>query len=237
MSHIPKIIHQTYKTEDIPDHWRTSQESWKAMHPDWEYRFWTDCQLRNFIFQEFPAFLPVYDSYSYHIQRVDAARYFILYRYGGLYADLDIICLRPFDQILNDRAIIPKTEPLGYSNDLMLAPPGHPLFKSCIENLSKNKRKYENRCYIPRHLMVLLTTGPLFITQRYNALKETDSVYILPYSLYNNETGEPLVRHIKGDSWHKIDSQIFGWIADHTLLVFSLLILILLTLMIGVSRL
>ena len=42
--------------------------------------------------KEYSSFLPVYESYPYNIQRVDAARYFILYHFGGVYLDLDIGC-------------------------------------------------------------------------------------------------------------------------------------------------
>jgi hypothetical protein len=36
---IPRIIHQTYKTEEIPEHWRKGQQAVKELHPatDWEY--------------------------------------------------------------------------------------------------------------------------------------------------------------------------------------------------------
>jgi hypothetical protein len=34
---IPKIIHQTYKTEEIPEHWMAGQQAVKELHPDWEY--------------------------------------------------------------------------------------------------------------------------------------------------------------------------------------------------------
>lgn len=34
---IPKIIHQTYKNETIPEVWREAQQSCKDLHPDYEY--------------------------------------------------------------------------------------------------------------------------------------------------------------------------------------------------------
>jgi hypothetical protein len=34
---IPKIIHQTYITEKVPDHWQASQQAVKDLHPDYEY--------------------------------------------------------------------------------------------------------------------------------------------------------------------------------------------------------
>lgn len=35
---IPKIIHQTYKTENIPEIWREPQRSCIELHPDYEYK-------------------------------------------------------------------------------------------------------------------------------------------------------------------------------------------------------
>lgn len=34
---IPKIIHQTYKNETIPERWLEAQASCKALHTDYEY--------------------------------------------------------------------------------------------------------------------------------------------------------------------------------------------------------
>jgi len=34
---IPKIIHQTYKNETIPEVWRDAQQSCIDLHPDYEY--------------------------------------------------------------------------------------------------------------------------------------------------------------------------------------------------------
>jgi hypothetical protein len=34
---IPKIIHQTFRDEDIPKHWIPAQQAVKDFHPDYEY--------------------------------------------------------------------------------------------------------------------------------------------------------------------------------------------------------
>ena len=36
--HIPRIIHQSWKTADVPSGFQPWQESWKRNHPGWEYR-------------------------------------------------------------------------------------------------------------------------------------------------------------------------------------------------------
>lgn len=35
---IPKIIHQTYINESLPEHWKGPQKSCLDLHPDYEYR-------------------------------------------------------------------------------------------------------------------------------------------------------------------------------------------------------
>lgn len=109
---IPKIIHQTYKTEDIPEIWREPQRSCLELHPDYEYKvgsipllgaktmkltgcapqLWTDEKAREFIAKEYPWFLETFDNYPYPIQRADSIRYFVLSHYGGVYLDLDDVC-------------------------------------------------------------------------------------------------------------------------------------------------
>ena len=50
---------------------------------NWTTILWTDQSIRAFLEKHYHWFLPAYDSYPYNIQRVDAARYFILYHFGG----------------------------------------------------------------------------------------------------------------------------------------------------------
>lgn len=58
----------------------------------------TDADNRAFIAREFPEYLGLYDGYDTHIKRVDAVRYFLLYRYGGvrLHGPRHDVPLRPF---------------------------------------------------------------------------------------------------------------------------------------------
>ena len=50
----------------------------------------SDEELRAFISRDFSWLLPIFDAYPYDVQRWDAARYALLYKYGGVYADLDL---------------------------------------------------------------------------------------------------------------------------------------------------
>ena len=91
---VPRILHQSWKTSDIPDAWRNAQQSCKIIHQGagYEYRLWTDVDAEGLIAANYSWFLSTYKSYPHDIQRADAARYFILHNHGGIYLDLDIYC-------------------------------------------------------------------------------------------------------------------------------------------------
>ncbi len=80
---VPKIIHQLWKDETIPERYRALSESWRKHHPGWEYRLWTDSDIRRFVASEYPSFLPIFDAYKKPICRADAGRYLILRSLGG----------------------------------------------------------------------------------------------------------------------------------------------------------
>lgn len=75
-------------------------KTWRSNNPDYEYVLWDDADNRRFVVENFRWFLPTYDSYDKEIKRADAIRYMFLYVYGGIYADLDFECLKPFDSLL-----------------------------------------------------------------------------------------------------------------------------------------
>lgn len=100
-SAIPKIIFQTWKTHDLPKQFAYWSGTWKKYNPDYKYVLWDDKENREFVVKYFDWFLETYDSYDAGIKRADAIRYMFLYRHGGIYADLDFECLKPFDELLD----------------------------------------------------------------------------------------------------------------------------------------
>jgi mannosyltransferase OCH1-like enzyme len=75
---IPRIIHQTWKTREVPKQFLFFQKTWQTHHPEWEYRFWTDEDSRELVAHHYPAFLGTYDAYRDPICRVDAFRYLVV---------------------------------------------------------------------------------------------------------------------------------------------------------------
>lgn len=170
---IPRIIHQTWKSRDVPAQWAAWATSWAAHNPDWEYRLWTDEDCRALVAARYPDLLPVYDAYPYAILRADAARVAILHAFGGVYADLDVECLRPLDPLVDGRRCVAGWEPdeqaegLGaprvLCNAVLAAEPGHPFLASLLEAYAADDRP------ILGHRDVLLATGPLRLTELLDA--------------------------------------------------------------------
>ena len=119
---IPKTIFQTWKSKTVlPDNMKYWQSTWTKYNENYNYVLWDDDDNRKFIKEHYPWFLKMYDMYNVNIKRVDAIRYFYLYHYGGIYADLDFECLKNFDDLIektNNDIILGKMVEIDHnSND------------------------------------------------------------------------------------------------------------------------
>lgn len=172
---IPKIVHQTYKSATLPPRLEVYHNSWKHYLPDWEHRMWLDEDNRNLVKEHYPWFLETYDSYDQNIKRVDAARLFMLHRFGGVYADTDIEAVQdplPLFQGKSElmffaqstitcghtaKVIMPQNkETVGViPNALMASVPGHPFWIFYAMKLVAARKEQ----------LVMWATGPSRLTE------------------------------------------------------------------------
>ena len=160
---IPKTIHQTYKTFDsVPMRWKNGINLWQKYHPDWEYKFWSDDDLNNFMAEHYSWFIPFYYLYPNHIQRVDVSRYFILYHYGGVYADLDISPKQNIEPLLSNNIenFLVETPNLGTTNSLFGAVKHSKFLFFVINNLAEYQGTGYYQAFLPNHAKILMSTGP-----------------------------------------------------------------------------
>ncbi len=100
----PRLLHQSWRYTDLPDSLAEWRRTWAEQNPRFTMWLWTDADNERFIAQHYPWFLRYYRQYDKTIKRADAVRPFYLYHYGGVYADLDFACIRPFDALLRRHA-------------------------------------------------------------------------------------------------------------------------------------
>lgn len=123
---IPKKIHQIWLGGEVPKQFVSLMQTWKTLHPDWEYRLWTDKDLDDFPFINRAAF----DRALNLGTKADILRYDILYVFGGVYVDVDFECVRPLDALVHAHYFFAGIEGFDWlSNAIIGACPGLSLFK------------------------------------------------------------------------------------------------------------
>lgn len=146
---IPKIIHQTYKHKTpLPNTYQTCQNIILELHPDFEYRFWTDDDMFDEIKTNFPSYYDAFMALPRMIMKIDMFRYFLMYKYGGLYVDMDYIMFKRFDMLdVCAKVILPcnREETDGkhrcIGNCIFASEPNHPFWKMVIDTLFTDKRE------------------------------------------------------------------------------------------------
>jgi hypothetical protein len=167
---IPKIIHQTARTAEIPERWRTYQQKVISLHPGWEYRIWTDADNRALVETSAPHLLSLYSGMPRNIMRADMIRYVIMDLVGGLYLDFDYEFLKPFD-LLDKQVVLTResddSAELFLGNSVIASERGHPFWKRVLAELERSLAELGRA---PVEDEVNGMTGPGLITRTY--LKE-----------------------------------------------------------------
>ena len=97
MIYIPKIIHFVWiGPRKIPEKYKENIQSYKLNNPDWTVKLWNNKNLPN-IKNKF-----VYNKMTSWAARTDVLRLEILYQFGGIYTDIDSICYRKLDSLVDN---------------------------------------------------------------------------------------------------------------------------------------
>lgn len=142
---IPKTIHYCwFGRNPLPPLAIRCIESWKKYLPNYEIREWNE---DNFDVNIIPYTKEAYEAKKYAFVS-DYARFWILYKYGGLYFDTDVEVIKPLDDIIakgpfmgcekdvrNDRVTVVTSDlALGVNPGLGLGvPPGLSLYKEMLD--------------------------------------------------------------------------------------------------------
>jgi mannosyltransferase OCH1-like enzyme len=193
---IPKIIHQTWIDHNPPVALNILQQTWLEHHPDWDYHFWTDQDILEFLAEHYSWFLPIYKGYQHSICRVDAFRYFLMHHFGGVYIDLDFEAFRPIDELVIGQELMLSLEPSTHAEStnapLLISPAWiasialHPFWLH-VQQCLQTPHNYTNPLDI---------TGPFFLTRAYQSYPQMQSItlvaseHLQPLTLNEIEQGE-----------------------------------------------
>lgn len=139
---IPKIVYQTWYTKEFHPIIEERLQRMKDMNPEYEFKLYTDEEIDTFVNEEFPGEIAdAYNRLNIIVAKVDFWRYLILYKYGGIYLDIDSSINKPLRELIKeeDQAILTAERNdylfvqwcLIYSKD-------HPILKRTIEFVVEN---------------------------------------------------------------------------------------------------
>lgn len=183
-----KIIHQVwegYSEKYIPIRLKILSQTWIENNPDWEYHLWTGKEMRELVISSFTEYENLYNSLPRDVQRWDIIRYMILYKYGGIYTDLDTECFKPINQLVNDISLgfgeeppIEKLMPIRIGNAFLVSEKGNKGWIYIIENIKKNLDVSKSSIK-----SVMDSTGPNMINNIFPYIKKIFCAKSISYKL------------------------------------------------------
>eukprot|EP00835_Amoeboradix_gromovi_P006938 NODE_951_length_2817_cov_0.118102.p2 type:complete len:340 gc:universal NODE_951_length_2817_cov_0.118102:227-1246(+) len=161
---IPTIFHQSWKDRNVPNKFLEWEKSCSDLHLDWDQLLWTDEDNRQLIASEYPWLLYAYDRLRGGILRADFVRYVYLHHFGGVYADLDVECIKPADDLIKGKTIILGVLGDDYNfihnipNAILASQKGHPFWLFLLNRITMMMHQNDK---------VEATTGPIILRDAY----------------------------------------------------------------------
>ena len=163
---IPKNIYQSWYTTILNPLIETKIHNMKIMNPEYVHKIYTDDEIDEFVNEYFPGEISnCYNKLNIIVAKVDFWRYLILYKYGGIYLDMDSSIDKPLNNLINDddEAIITAEKNSNvFVQWALIFNKEHPILKITIDLIVYNiqNNKYPNNI----HKM----TGPTVFSQALN---------------------------------------------------------------------
>lgn len=210
---IPPLVHFIWLGSPVNEEVQLVIDSWKKHNPYWKIKVWDEKDVENFEWSN-PHSKLCYDNGVNWSEKANILRYEILYQYGGIYADIDMVCLKSFDSLISSDGI---SFFAGFENNeinsnygrpligsaVFGAEPHSPILKYCIDHCKTSKEAPDD----PQ----TIRSGPGILSDGcYDALLniENKDVIIFPcsyfYPLYWRErltSAEDLLKVIKPESF------------------------------------
>ena len=167
---IEKNIFQTWKEKQLHPLIQEKIDNIKKQNSDYKYYLYDDKDMDDFVNKHYNGEISdCYNKLNIIVAKADFWRYLILYKYGGIYLDIDSSINKPLNELINeeDKAIITAQ---GHRNCYvnvqwgMIFSKEHPILKKTIELVCDNikNNRYPNNI----HKM----TGPDVFTMAINEI-------------------------------------------------------------------
>lgn len=134
---IPKIIWQTYKSHGVSAVAQSCINTWRRINPDWRHEFLDDDGITEFVRGNCMAEeLEVFSGLPLGVMKADFWRYAVLYKRGGVYADIDTSCQIRAELWANgSKGLVTGVEDTNslFCQWVIAAEPGHPALRRAMD--------------------------------------------------------------------------------------------------------
>ena len=212
---IPKIIHYCwFGNKEKPDIIKRCINSWKEILSDYEIIEWNE--------KNYDLFKNKFCTQAYEQKKFafvsDVVRLDVMYEYGGIYLDTDVMVYKTFDEILDNKCVFGFEEKEYVATSFMAAE------KKC-EFIERFLKYYQNQTFIKDKKpdmetnVVKLTKLLLDIGLKKNGEFQVlpsnivvyPQVYFSPYdyiNCYSKRTNETICEHLFNVSWQSKNQKI-----------------------------
>jgi mannosyltransferase OCH1-like enzyme len=183
---IEKNIFQSWFTKDLHPKMQEKINNLKKMNPQYNYHLYDDNDIDKFVNEHFSGEIAKqYNRLNIIVAKVDFWRYLVLYKYGGVYLDMDSSIEKPLDDLIkeNDKAIITaEGNPNLYVQWALIFSKEHPILKRTIDLICENLKHniYKNDI----HKM----TGPTVFTKAINEIHKAQFYSIIDHKKITKST-------------------------------------------------
>lgn len=194
---IPKIMHQIwYQGEGkIPTKLKDYRANCKKINKAYKQYIWDGETIERFIEDNYPQYADVYKSFPMMIQKIDFAKYLILHFYGGVYVDMDVVCMKEVEKMIylfdgNEMMVVPAPKEIPFdmynkltkmlfkfevtetdryiNNGTIIAKKNHGFFLFLCDEIARLIKTYKYNMitkYITSDGYVWVSTGPGIFTK------------------------------------------------------------------------
>ena len=183
---IPQIVHLIWLGSEVSKKVASAFNSWKTHHPHWEIKIWTDKELAIYEWSNAKVQLAFSQAVTW-AEKADILRLELLYKFGGIYSDADVVCTNSFqDLIVQDVGFFSAFElnyigkhygePFFIGSAVMGAAKNSHVVKYCLDNLQTEEEAPT--------VGIIKRTGPGLISRACQAVlaNQKENILILPCS-------------------------------------------------------
>jgi alpha 1,6-mannosyltransferase len=235
---IPKKIWQTYKVpyDELPEYAKEASSTWISLNRGWGYKYYSDIEAGKFVKKEYgDEWYDIWSNVRVGVMKADLWRYMIVYRYGGMYSDLDTICKIPIDSWLPKfgskcKFIVCVENEIHMEQWTFIGVAGHPFLEYLLNKIKERFKNAQSYYDNNPHFVHALTANGIF-TEAYlefigvksnNLIKDILKLNNSPKAVEYGIMCAPsfrffhweVVKHLYGSQNWGRDGKYIRWIED-----------------------